>query len=1125
MKTSIVTRWAAAAAVAVASLVAAPASPASANPAGSNLIINEIYPNGGSGGGVYKLRYYELYNPTNAPINVNGWSLQYRSALSSGVPNVGSFGTVAALGDKTIPAGKHLLVSGPGNANNANDLPTADVTSTIGAAAAGGTVALVNDTVALTGDRAAVLADANLVDLVGYGSSTTYEGSAAAPVGAAASSISRSVTHVDTDDNAANFAALNPADPCNLAGCPVVEPPADPTPATIAEIQGEGATSPFAGDPVTTRGVVTAAYKTGGYSGAFIQTPGTGGSVGAASHGVFVFSSAFAAAVSKGDYVEVTGDVVEFGGTTAVPQTLTEITTATGKFTVLDESVTAPVPTEVTFPLSTAQKEKVEGMLVAPQGGFTITNNFSTNQFAEIGLAPGDEPLDTPTNVVAPGAAAVALQAKNAEDLVTLDDGASTNFLTTTGTALPWLTRDNEIRVGQGVTFDDPVVMDFRNSLWKLQPTEQLLAGGDEPVTFGPSTRDAAPQDVGGDVTVGTFNVLNYFTKTAEEYDAEPGNVCLYFKDRDGVNVTADECGSPASDDGNGPRGAANAAALKNQQDKIVKAINTLDADVVSLEEIENSIKFGEDRDAALDTLVAALNATPGNAGKWAAAPSPADLPDLAGQDLIRTAFIYQPAAVSLVGESTILDVPAFANAREPLAQAFKVTGGGASSTFAVIVNHFKSKGSGTLPGDADQGDGQGASNASRVAQATALVDFAEDVAADAGTDKIFLTGDFNSYNKEDPVRIIEEAGFVNVAVEKTDKETYQFGGAVGSLDHVFASDAAFSKVSDADIWNINSYESVAREYSRKNYNLTDFFVADSPFRASDHDPEIVGFDVDPSTTTVTAKAPATVRSGQDVTASVQVAADGGSPTGDVTITEGGTQVGTGTLADGAVDVVIDSPAIGSHSYVVSYAGDANNAPATTTLQVVVLKAEAGLQATAEPSTYGTGGVVEVTAAPGVSGLVYVSLGDDVVGMGTLLDGAGSVKLSSTIPVGTNELGVFYAGNLANDPDSTSVSLTVAKAASTIKKVSVSPTRIVKGRTKPYVELSVKAPGFTVDGGTVTVRASGKTYTGTVRSGTVRIRLGVFTSSGSAKTVTAKYAGNGFAKPSSTSFTVKVLKK
>ncbi len=65
----------------------------------------------------------------------------------------------------------------------------------------------------------------------------------------------------------------------------------------------------------------------------------------------------------------------------------------------------------------------------------------------------------------------------------------------------------------------------------------------------------------------------------------------------------------------------------------------------------------------------------------------------------------------------------------------------------------------------------------------------------------------------------------------------------MGSLDHVLTNSAALRQVTGADVWNINSVESVAFEYSRYNYNVTDFY-APNQFRASDHDPLVVGFDV-----------------------------------------------------------------------------------------------------------------------------------------------------------------------------------------------------------------------------------------------------------------------------------------
>lgn len=1120
MNTSIL-RWVAAPALAVASLVAIPAAPATAAPA-DHVIINEAYLNGGSAGATYKNKFVELYNPTDQVVDLNDWTLQYRSGASI---EAFALSTVYDL-EGTIQPGGYFLISGSSNGSTGAALPTPDQVTTLAPAVGGGTLALVSsiDPVpGVFGDLADGRGDANqVVDLLGYGSTNTFE-TAVSP-GPGTTSNPRSITRTgfaDTDDNSADF-GLSASGGASPVACGAACAPATPAPLTgsIAQIQGDGPRSEQRRGQATTQGVVTAVYKTGGFSGAYIQTPGTGGPVDVsqrtASDGIFVFGSQFAADVAVGELVEVTGTVVEF-------QRMTELTFPT--WTKLGGTPSPVTPAQVAFPLDDDEKESLEGMLLAPAGPFTVTDNFTTNQYAEIGLAPGTRPFDTPTNVVAPGAPAVAKGAQNAEALVTLDDGATTNFLSQAnkGIALPWLRPDNEVRVGAPVTFTQPMILDYRNYGWKLQPRAQLLAGGAEPVTFG-STRAAKPKDVGGEIKLATFNVLNYFPTTGTDYvAANAGNKCSYFTDRSSAPITTEACGNPTTSAGNGPRGAANPENFLRQQAKIVTAINTLDADVVSLEEIENSAAFGQPRDTALNALVSALNTTAGRT-MWAAVPSPATVPTT-GEDVIRTAFIYQPAKVSTVGTSTILDDPAFVNARAPLAQTFAQVGKPSRATFAVIVNHFKSKGSGS-GADADQGDGQGASNPARVKQATALVGFVDDVEAAAGTDQVFLTGDFNSYNEEDSVQIIEEAGFVNLAEERTDKETYQFDGAVGSLDHVFASTAADDSVTGTDIWNINSYESLAREYSRYNYNVTNLYDA-SPFRASDHDPEIVGFTLDASLdgTTTTASAPATSRDGGDVTISVGVSGEGAVPSGTVVVSEGGTELGRRTLVQGAASVVLDGLSVGTHELTVSYGGDATHSGSTATLATEVLRASAGLTATTRPGTYGTGTTVDVIGAPGSSGMVYVSAAGQLVGMGLLVNGTASVPVSSTLPVGTTPLTVFYAGNGSFDPSSTTTSVTVGKASSVIRRVSVSPTKIVEDRTKPFVTLSVTGAGFSVDGGTVTVRASGRNHTGTVRDGKVRIRLGRFTSSGPAKKVTATYSGNGVANGSTTSFTVKVRKR
>src|SRR5699024_11304156 len=73
---------------------------------------------------------------------------------------------------------------------------------------------------------------------------------------------------------------------------------------------------------VTTEGVVTAVYATGGLNGYVIQTAGTGGALDLGRHtgstALFVHSPDTAGQVAIGDSVRVTGEVSEYYGATQV---------------------------------------------------------------------------------------------------------------------------------------------------------------------------------------------------------------------------------------------------------------------------------------------------------------------------------------------------------------------------------------------------------------------------------------------------------------------------------------------------------------------------------------------------------------------------------------------------------------------------------------------------------------------------------------------------------------------------------------------------------------------------------------------------------------------------------------
>jgi 5'-nucleotidase len=725
---------------------------------------------------------------------------------------------------------------------------------------------------------------------------------------------------------------------------------------TIAEVQGtDSAASPLDGQDVLVEGVVTGVYADpydaepgmsnyGGLDGFYLQTAGTGGTSDAtpgASDAVFVYTgNDVPAGIAVGDSVEVDGTVDEFGG-------LTEIVSPT--VTETDTPLTAVNPLEIAYPATSAEREAQEGMLLAPTGMFTVTNSFATNQFGEVGLATGDEPLKQPTEYERPSdtAALQAIKDENAARAVVLDDGTSINYFTN-GSAqqdfpLPWLTPATPVRVGAEATLVAPVLLDYRNNAWKFQPQEPVLDAGTDVATFEDTrAQNAQPQEVGGDLKIATFNVLNYFPTTGEEWVAAgDGRTCTFFTDRDANPIGNNRC------EPNGPRGAANQVNFERQQAKIVAAINGLDADIVGLEELENSIQMpgASGRDDAAAALVAALNAEAG-AGTWDYVPSPAEAstPEaVAEQDVIRGGFIYKPATVELVGESALLlGTTEFTNAREPLGQAFKAAGASDFEAFVVIVNHFKSKGDSNPPATGDNANNPdtGAFNGDRVRQANRLVTFANEFAAARGTDRIFLAGDFNSYTHEDPMHVLYDAGFEPVESDQASDESYSFSGLSGSLDHVLASPAASELVTGADIWEINANESVAYQYSRYNYNVTNLYVANQ-FAASDHNPEIVGIAV-PDLLAPSVTAPdRRIKSHRDAQIPVTVTADGVVPTGEVSLSHGGTELGCVLLeSDGSAVVTIPAGSLAArkapYELTIAYSGDASVAPGTGSVTVTV---------------------------------------------------------------------------------------------------------------------------------------------------------------------------------------------
>ena len=581
-------------------------------------------------------------------------------------------------------------------------------------------------------------------------------------------------------------------------------------PATfIHQIQGSGLASPLVNQTVEVQGVVVGAYPgANGFQGLHVQEEdGDHDTDPATSEGIFIFEPNGGATYAVGDVVRIKGRVTEF---TTTGVTLTELTNLNNL--VVCASGQTVTPATVSLPFSSLTfAERFEGMLVDIDQELSVTETFTLGRFGEVVLSSGGR-LITPTNVVAPGAPAIAMQAENDRNRIVLDDGDNRQNLDPTLYPTGGLSASNTLRIGD-TTDGGTFVLEQRFGTYRLQPTATLP-------TFEPTNpRPEDPDGVGGTIKVASMNVLNYFTTL----DTNPGS-----------GNGPDICGPSLLE----CRGANTEFELDRQRAKILSALIGLDADVVGLMEIENN-----DHEAVAD-LVEGLNEILG-AGTY-------DYIDTGtiGTDAIKVAFIYQPASATPVGEYAILDStvdPRFLDQRNrpALAQTFESTATGGQAT--VIVNHLKSKGS-ACDGDPDTGDGQGNCNLTRVDAAEALVDWIASDPTDSGDLDAIVIGDLNSYAEEDPIGVFEDAGYENMIRTFLGDEAYSFvfQGQSGYLDHALADATLPAQITGTTEWHINADEPIVLDYNTdfKSENHVETLFAPHAYRSSDHDPVLVGADL-----------------------------------------------------------------------------------------------------------------------------------------------------------------------------------------------------------------------------------------------------------------------------------------
>lgn len=547
---------------------------------------------------------------------------------------------------------------------------------------------------------------------------------------------------------------------------------------TISSVQGEATQSPLLEDTVTVTGIVTADWsQPEQLKGFFLQSlndhqddnPLT-------SEGLFIQASNNIRSVTAGTIVKVTGTVSE-------ENNLTQLTD-TSRFYECG-TVDLPEPVDLTLPFSSQQQaETIEGMRVTVSGQqpLTISGHYQFPRHGFFDISAGR--LWTPSQIAEPGSAARALAASNRLNRLQVDDNSNQR-----PQPLPYQNLfhgpNNSLRSGASLAPITGILSQYSDN-YRLQPTTELQLSERSKITPIQPKR-------AGQLRIASFNVLNYF------------------------NGNGQGAGFPTE------RGAKTVAQFKRQQDKIVAALDALNADVFGLMEVEND---GFDENSAIQQLVDALNQAQ-------------DIPyaisqpqsERVGDDQISVAIIYNKDRLKPANHARTIEKGPFQwGSRVPLAQIF--TDKESKQQFTAVVNHFKSKGGCPEDGvNANQRDGQACWNALRVESAERLTAWVKQEQMPSP----ILLGDFNAYYMEEPMQYMTANGYQNVSSARD--YSYVYDSQAGSLDHILVPNELSKNVVRVQHINFNADEPRLYDYRDAQY------YQPNPYRSSDHDPLLIDLD------------------------------------------------------------------------------------------------------------------------------------------------------------------------------------------------------------------------------------------------------------------------------------------
>jgi len=868
-------------------------------PVYAEVVISQIY---GGQGSIYNQDFVELFNAGAAAVNINGWSVQYASATGNG--NFSANGVTALSG--VLQPGQYYLV-GLRSAANGLALPAPDVgNNATDMSGTNGKVVLVNNSTGLACNGGSVVCSpaqlAQIVDLVGYGTSNFFEGAVASAINSNTALLRKNNGCQDTNQNGSDFVTGAPA-PRNSSsavnvcgGTGTNQPIVTSCPAVTLQVGEAGSVLLQASDAdsVVNAATLSASAPAGITLSNFVAAGSDGQSASA--------SLQLDGSLPAGNYAVD----VQFANNEAQTATCSvSINVQSSSITRIFQIQGSALGVDSVSPLN-GQTVTTEGVVTAVfpgLNGFYMQDasgdgNPQTSDGIFVYLGSGVTPTVSKGQKVRMTASVTEFntitELINISGLQVL---SSNNVILPTDITLPEVTEgDLEAYEGMLVRITTPMTAS-QNYFQGRYGQVTLSADGRmiKPSNIYPANSAAAAQladenarrrlvlDDGssvqnpnpipfigeddtlraGDIVENLTGVIDHGLITASnpgprDYKLHPTEAVQF--SRENARTAA-----PASVGGNVKVASfnvlnyfttfTNGATASGQSGQGCSLGNSVSAS--NCRGANNLVEFNRQRQKIIRALTAINADVVGlmeiqNNGTTAAQNLVNGLNGVLGANTY--AVIADPASgtgtdaikVAMIYKPARL-TPAGAalsdansvNNRPTLAQTFQAANG---EKFSVLVNHLKSKSCSDASGaNQDQGDGQGCYNPQRLAQANQLTQFIQTVKNQANDPDVLVIGDLNAYGKEDPVLVLENAGLQDQIARFNQQAgySYVFDGESGYLDHALANADLAAQVTGTVHWHINADEPFVIDYNTE-FKPQDLY-SDSPYRSSDHDPVIVG--------------------------------------------------------------------------------------------------------------------------------------------------------------------------------------------------------------------------------------------------------------------------------------------